>query len=460
MSSDGVTPSQWDESSYTPFPAFVDWVPARYDSALVDRYDQQLRALRTRVSEADLDRALEIVNRYAAIDTGAIEGLYQVDRGFTKTVATQTAAWENALRLKGEGVKRAIDDALGAYEYVLDAVTGAVPITEVWIRELHELICRSQNTFSVVTPVGPQDHPLPKGVYKSMPNSPTNLSTGRVHAYAPPAQTPSEMARLIAELRSPEFLAAHPVLQASYSHYAYVAVHPFSDGNGRVARALASVYLYRSPGVPLVVFADQRDRYLDALEAADGGDAAPFVRFIETRTVDAVALLEASLQSDARQADADIAELRSLLEPREVDEQMLAAFDRAAGLARASLHEALRAVGLPETIRTSVVSQGPNSAVPDGWRSLGQRGTFFATLQSTYPRPIQMYPRFEVVERTVGVGAEFAIVDQDGHIGAELWLRDLLPVETESVRLRVELWAEGAARQIVHQLTERLRNSD
>lgn len=224
MSADGPIPSQWDESAYAPFPSFLDWKPSEYDSGLVDRYEQQLRTLKMRVSEADLERALQVVNRYAAIDTGAIEGLYQVDRGFTKTVATQTAAWENALKLKGEGVKRAIDDALGAYEYVLDAVTGAVPITEVWIRELHQIICASQDSFTVHTPVGPQDHALPKGVYKVMPNSPTNASTGRVHAYAPPSQTPAEMARLIAELRTSEFQSAHPVLQAAYAHYAYVAI--------------------------------------------------------------------------------------------------------------------------------------------------------------------------------------------------------------------------------------------
>lgn len=37
------------------------------------------------------------------------------------------------------------------------------------------------------------------------------------------------------------------------------------------ARAAISISLYRDPGVPLVIFADQRDLYLDALEAADLG---------------------------------------------------------------------------------------------------------------------------------------------------------------------------------------------
>jgi Fic family protein len=53
------------------------------------------------------------------------------------------------------------------------------------------------------------------------------------------------MARLVAELGSERFIKAHPIAQASYTHYCLAAIHPFADGNGRVARAVASTYLYR-----------------------------------------------------------------------------------------------------------------------------------------------------------------------------------------------------------------------
>lgn len=74
----------------------------------------------------------------------------------------------------------------------------------------------------------------------------------RLHHYAPVAEAQPEMARLIREIRSGSFTEAHPVMQAAFAHYAFVCIHPFPDGNGRVARALASVFLYRSPGVPLL----------------------------------------------------------------------------------------------------------------------------------------------------------------------------------------------------------------
>lgn len=124
-------------------------------------------------------------------------------------------------------------------------------------------------------------------MYKAQPNHVVQAD-GSSHAYAPVDDTPGEMHRLVSELRSTEFASAHPLLQASFAHHALAAVHPFSDGNGRVARVLASVYLLRAVSVPLVVFADQRGLYLQALAAADEGRLSAFVDFIEERAVDAI----------------------------------------------------------------------------------------------------------------------------------------------------------------------------
>jgi Fic family protein len=150
--------------------------------------------------------------------------------------------------IRRDHVKSIIEDAVAAYDMVLDAVTAQVLpfVTETWIRQLHEVICASQPTYRVyVDSFGAfQDLKLPLDAYKKVPNSPT-LASGEVHEYASPLETAAEMGRLIEELRTKEFLAAHPVVQAAYAHYAFVCVHPFVDGNGRVARALASVFLYR-----------------------------------------------------------------------------------------------------------------------------------------------------------------------------------------------------------------------
>jgi hypothetical protein len=86
------------DSAYTPFPSFKEWVArTRVDTVRWDRYSNALQARAQGLSAEVLARARNVAKRAAAIDTGAIEGLYEVDRGFTYTVAVETATWEAAL---------------------------------------------------------------------------------------------------------------------------------------------------------------------------------------------------------------------------------------------------------------------------------------------------------------------------------------------------------------------------
>ena len=63
-----------------------------------------------------------------------------------------------------------------------------------------------------------------------------------------------------------------PLERAARSHHGIASVHPFSDGNGRVAR-LATNFILLAAGYPPVSIAnDLRHDYHFALEAADQGD--------------------------------------------------------------------------------------------------------------------------------------------------------------------------------------------
>jgi Fic family protein len=283
--------SQATEAPYESFPDFEVWreLSARSRETWTE-FASSFEARRRQASEEDFTRAVNVAVRAAAVDTAAIEGLYDTDRGFTRSVAFQAAAWEQAFAERGGSARRFFEAQLRALELVLDAVTKKLPITEAWIRALHEKLCEPQETYRVYTDQGWQDQPLPKGRYKLQPNSPT-LRNGTRHAYAPLDQVPIEMHRLVELIQGPTFQEAHPVLQASYVHYALVAIHPFADGNGRVARALASTFFYRAHSIPLLVFADQRTRYLDGLEAADAGDYRPIARFFLDRGIDTMGLI-------------------------------------------------------------------------------------------------------------------------------------------------------------------------
>jgi Fic family protein len=286
------------DAAYQPFPSFSDW-PA--NSPRPDMWVAALGALeaaRANASEYDLDRASRTAMRAAAFDTGAIEHLYETDRGLTITVATQAAAWEVIVNERAPNALALFQAQLRAYELVLDAATQSLPVTEAWIRRLHEELTEPQETYVVHTSIGPQEQSLPRGEYKKHPNH-VKLPDGTTHSYAPVLDTPAEMERLVAGLTSEEFLAADPVLQASYAHYALVAAHPFADGNGRVARALSSVYLYRAATIPLLVFVDQKNDYFASLEAADKGRPEAFVHFVAATARSTMALVAETIRTES-----------------------------------------------------------------------------------------------------------------------------------------------------------------
>jgi hypothetical protein len=225
------------------------------------------------------------------LHTGALEGLHQADRGVTLTIV-QHDAWQQAVEIEaGLDTVGHVEASMRAFDLALDLATGATPISEAAVRGLHELATAHQTTYEARVAVGDvwktQLVRLERGAYKVQPNHVQTIDGG-FHSYCPVDQVSDEVRRLVSELSSDAFLASHPVVQAAYAHYALVAVHPFADGNGRVGRLLASTFLLRDPGVPLIVYADQKAEYLSSLRATDMGRQGEFVRFVFDRALDAI----------------------------------------------------------------------------------------------------------------------------------------------------------------------------
>jgi Fic family protein len=299
-------------TAYEPFTPFSAWPSAPRGDTWAE-FQAELDRARAEATDQDVQAALDLALRSAALESGAIEGLYATSRGVTRTVALQGAMWEAELAKLGDDVRGHFEAQLAAFDMVLDAATKRSPITEVWLRNLHATSCAAQSTFQVWTAVGWQDQPFRHGAYKDSPNNVTQAD-GITHWYAPVSDVPAEMNRLISEIGSDEFAAAHPVLQAAYTHHALTAIHPFSDGNGRVARALASVFLYRAAGIPLVIFSDQQEPYWDALANADAGHPQDFITFIEDRALDTMALVTDRLRDVQSPLEGQAAALASLFQ--------------------------------------------------------------------------------------------------------------------------------------------------
>jgi hypothetical protein len=92
-------------------------------------------------------------------------------------------------------------------------------------------------------------------------------------------QVDPEMGRLLVCHREHEERRVPVEVEAAWLHHRFTQIHPYADGNGRVARALTSLVFIKAGWFPLVVTREDRPRYIDALEAADVGGLQSLVSF-------------------------------------------------------------------------------------------------------------------------------------------------------------------------------------
>jgi Fic family protein len=287
----------WDEASldaaYVPIRSFSQWANVEVDYAAWKQYLDEYNAVRA-AADPEVARSVERrIGREAAAETGAVENLYSLSAGQTRTIAVESPGWEQALGEERARALNALNSQFEVYEYVKEAATEDRPMTAAFVRELHTVVCRRQDTYTAHFNDGsgalpPMEVSLAKGKYKDLPNHVIRRD-GTVVAYAPVTDTEPEMRRLMEEVNGEEFHQAHPVLQAAYVHHGLAHIHPFADGNGRVARALASFFSYRAIGLPLVIYSDRKLPYLQALEAADRGEVVNFAGYLCDRLIDTMA---------------------------------------------------------------------------------------------------------------------------------------------------------------------------
>lgn len=264
----------------------------------------------------------ERLARSWSIETGIIERIYDLSVGATQVLVERgfevNLVQHSQTNTDPERLIEILRDHRSGLTMVMDLIGKARALTPGWIKELHVLLCRHQ-TGVMARELSPHGRlieiPFEHGVYKRLPNNPS-LGDGRVHEYCPPEQVASEIERLIAIYGEiPEQL---PEVRSAWLHHAFTQVHPFQDGNGRMARAIASIDFIRSRLFPLVVDRTDRDtRYIPALRDADGGNLAPLVRFFadcqQRAIVQAVSVAEETIaQGRGRKALIEAAKAKVL----------------------------------------------------------------------------------------------------------------------------------------------------
>jgi Fic family protein len=166
-----------------------------------------------------------------------------------------------------------------AIDYLLDIIKGDREITERFIKDLHALLLKDIH-FTYAKGGNGQliKKPLNAGKYKILPNHVLTIS-GKIHKYTDPIHVKDKMEELIKWFKKEKTLSI--IERACIFHYKFVAIHPFDDGNGRMARLLMNLILMKAGYPPCVIKNINRRKYLEGLELIDTrSNNQPFVVFI------------------------------------------------------------------------------------------------------------------------------------------------------------------------------------
>ncbi len=278
----------------------ASWGSSHYRERVRRWHDARARLQDPAVDRTLLDIWLRERVRAFAIETGQIEGLYTLRRGVTEQLIAEGFAGVRAAHalepgLSDQTLKGLLEDQHAAVELVFEAAAGRRPLSHHTMKSWHQLLTRHQEHA-----VGVRDGrrvliDLRRGDYKVWPNNPRRPD-GVVHEYCPPEQTRSEMDRLLDMHHGHAERGLPAEVEAAWLHHRFVRIHPFQDGNGRMARLLMA-YVFAGAGeCPPVIGMVQRDDYIRNLERADGGDLRRFVQYLAdlaaTTTLSAISIAE------------------------------------------------------------------------------------------------------------------------------------------------------------------------
>jgi len=164
-----------------------------------------------------------------------------------------------------------------ALKLLFDASTSKISLDPELIKKFHRIVM-------------PESRPgdPPPGDFKKEKNFTftTWNDTALLRMYAFPEDVRDRVAELMFWLRDNE-AKVHPLHLASIGHYNVATIHPFPDGNGRIARLLMNALLIRHDFTPAIIEPFQRVAYITALETSRNTDnILPFTEFLAQTLVD------------------------------------------------------------------------------------------------------------------------------------------------------------------------------
>jgi len=246
--------------------------------------------------------------RRLSIESGILERIYDLDRGTTEALVEAGFSADLVARssttIEPSHLIDILRDQEAAVLLVMDCIAQSRPLSKSVIHELHRILMAHQHFTTAKDQFGNRiDISLQKVVYKTQPNNPERPD-GSIHGYCPPIHVESEMDTLLALLN--RYDDRDPVIVAAWFHHRFAQIHPYQDGNGRLARVLTTMILLKRGLLPLVVDRDLRGEYISALEDADAENLQTLVSLFSRLEKSAI------LQALSVNVDAEIGQQRLL----------------------------------------------------------------------------------------------------------------------------------------------------
>jgi len=168
---------------------------------------------------------------------------------------------EEGITIGGKPLKDHIEakNDAEAFDLMIDFVNSKKQISQETIQQIHEFVM--------------------KGILKN----PGQYRTENVAITGAKIRPPSysKIIKLMDEyIQNIEKLKLLTIKKAAFIHHEFVRIHPFIDGNGRVARLLTNFYLMKNGYPPIVILKEDRKKYYKTLNKADQGDLSDFATFI------------------------------------------------------------------------------------------------------------------------------------------------------------------------------------
>lgn len=300
-----------DPSLFEALPSEYRWQPQ------IERHarnlEEQTRGLLD--AQGTATRVLQLLNERILSDyvyhsnriEGSLLGRGETDRLLNSNNNTRTASGAELKRSidrigvidsAGEIVaaERVVSDHLAAinlrdaFRYVEELASDPTStMTAFYLKEIHGLIMKGSDEH---TPGKYRDHSV----------SITQTS------FVPPDSLQVEplIEKMFSRFETSDFKTQPALLKATEAHARFVSIHPFSDGNGRVARLLANYFLWKDKQPGLLLLWENRDRYYDALEECNSkelgawGDLTDLIRIFCDVFEDTLVLLA---EQDTEQSD-------------------------------------------------------------------------------------------------------------------------------------------------------------